>query len=717
MNDLTIRAAERYDETGWQVVPVNGKTLAVKGRTGRTGSTESVMPTGNQNIAIRLPRGVIGIDVDAYGDKPGADTLRRLADKLGPLPETDRSGSREAPSGIYLFRVPEDFESIGELPGIEIIQHHHRYMVVEPSIHPDTGQTYRWETVGETPMWESGPDALPKLPDAWADFLRKTNAVVPQRRSEDATDDFLTGGVPCDEVTRVLDRYNDRTGNGESRYGSMIAAQYRLMKLGEDGHPGVGTAMDTLEGLYLSDVDGERDATGEFNRGLTGLYLIADEPLNDGDPCERDPRILPDRLWNSRDSLRHIRTAAHAQTSSADVVLYSTLARLSSAVHHGVRVVTGVKSPASLNLYVAVVGRTGAGKSSGGSASRDVLGDIANPEYRELGLGSGEGMIEAFMGDVFEETGETTKDGKPKVARVRKQVRHNALFVVDEGHELNKVMERTGSTVAPIMRSAWVGETMGQANARQENSRNLPAGSYALGLIVGYQVNTAAALLTEDEINGGTPQRFLWAWATDPNIPRKRIDHPGELKGHALDGSFFPGNVPPLMHFPDDLKDQMWEYQWKRATSEESEENPLDAHSNLMRAKVAALLALLEGRYDVNHEDWELSGIIWDTSCAVRDFVHAEAIETAKREKERASAERIREAERTALATTNIGAKNKQLAKALTKKVEDSGGIGSSELRKTLHSKKRPLFADAIEYAETQGWVSVDENGFITPVK
>ena len=59
------------------------------------------------NLALRLPPNMIGFDVDDYGDKHGADTMRGLVDKLGPLPPTVRSTSRgDGVSGIHLYRAP-----------------------------------------------------------------------------------------------------------------------------------------------------------------------------------------------------------------------------------------------------------------------------------------------------------------------------------------------------------------------------------------------------------------------------------------------------------------------------------------------------------------------------------------------------------------------------------------------------------------------------------
>jgi Bifunctional DNA primase/polymerase, N-terminal len=129
-------------------------------------------PAGN--IALRLPDDVIGIYLDLYPD-PSKDhpDLERMAawdailGQLGPLPESPRATSRDdGISGIRLYRVPSGWKGAGILPAApvceghrlpggrearpgdlvspgEVIQHHHRYMVAPPSIHP-SGRRYRW---------------------------------------------------------------------------------------------------------------------------------------------------------------------------------------------------------------------------------------------------------------------------------------------------------------------------------------------------------------------------------------------------------------------------------------------------------------------------------------------------------------------------------------------------------------------------------------------
>jgi hypothetical protein len=103
-------------------------------------------------VAVRLPVGVIGIDVDhGYPDKhgrikTGLDTIAELEAKWGKLPPTYRVTARpyETGSGIRLYRVRADWVWPGDadLLDIEINDHNHRYVMVPPTIH-HTGKRYR----------------------------------------------------------------------------------------------------------------------------------------------------------------------------------------------------------------------------------------------------------------------------------------------------------------------------------------------------------------------------------------------------------------------------------------------------------------------------------------------------------------------------------------------------------------------------------------------
>lgn len=178
-------AALRYWELGWRGVlplPPRAKSYPPKGWTGRGGPEPSYADVyawaeshSGGNIALRLPRGVLGIDVDDYGDKHGGRTIETLEAQYGPLPATWRSSARPGTiSGIRFYRIPEGLRWPGELQGgcVELIQHVHRYAVVAPSINPDTGSQYRWyDPDGHPSLSPPSPDDLPELPDAWISGL------------------------------------------------------------------------------------------------------------------------------------------------------------------------------------------------------------------------------------------------------------------------------------------------------------------------------------------------------------------------------------------------------------------------------------------------------------------------------------------------------------------------------------------------------------------
>ncbi|MEU1733339.1 bifunctional DNA primase/polymerase [Streptosporangium sp. NPDC020145] len=184
-----------YREAGWQGIirlPHLAKKHPPRGFTGYNGQWPSEQQLaqwadgdgGKGNIGLRLPRNVVGIDVDQYvkegRQKRGAEQLAALVEKYGPLPPTWSSTRREpdGPSRIYLFRVPEGTE-LENKPGddIEAIQFHHRYAVVWPSMarddsNPEDYWQYAWYAPDGNPSERvPRPEELAELPEAWVKGL------------------------------------------------------------------------------------------------------------------------------------------------------------------------------------------------------------------------------------------------------------------------------------------------------------------------------------------------------------------------------------------------------------------------------------------------------------------------------------------------------------------------------------------------------------------
>jgi hypothetical protein len=108
---------ERYHRLGWHVLPFDPATKwpPPKGYTGRDGKMPSypdmlewAEAKPDHNLGIRLPRSVIGIDVDDYDGKNGAATLGEAEKRWGKRPPTYYSTSRsDGVSGIRLYRIPK----------------------------------------------------------------------------------------------------------------------------------------------------------------------------------------------------------------------------------------------------------------------------------------------------------------------------------------------------------------------------------------------------------------------------------------------------------------------------------------------------------------------------------------------------------------------------------------------------------------------------------
>lgn len=181
-------AAAVYWRAGWRgvlPVPAGRKAPPPAGWTG----ADAPDPDADQvrrwcacspgaNLALRLPPGVIGLDVDAYKGE-GAGSWQRLLAECGPLPGTWTSTARGAgPSGQRFFRVPVGvaWSERRAGAGVDLIHQQHRYAVVWPSTHPGGGR-YRWYTPQGRPAGRvPAADELPWLPPVWGRRLSASAA-------------------------------------------------------------------------------------------------------------------------------------------------------------------------------------------------------------------------------------------------------------------------------------------------------------------------------------------------------------------------------------------------------------------------------------------------------------------------------------------------------------------------------------------------------------
>lgn len=271
-------AADLYWSAGFRGVlplPARAKKFPPKAYTGSAGIDPSYPDVrawadgkeGAGNIALRLPLDVIGIDVDAYDDKTGAETLAAAETAHGKLPPTWRTTSRDdGVSGIRLYRVPPGmaWEQIG--PGIETIQRGHRYAVVWPSIHPE-GRTYRWiDPSGVVSTVIPDLDELPSLPQTWIAAYVKGEAADVPRNTMPATSaaTWLTAlpGANADPCRRMAEAASaDAVALSQaagSAHDAACQATGRFVRLAAEGHPGVLRVMGSVHKAFVDNTTNPR---------------------------------------------------------------------------------------------------------------------------------------------------------------------------------------------------------------------------------------------------------------------------------------------------------------------------------------------------------------------------------------------------------------------------------------------------------------------------
>ncbi len=334
-------------------------------------------------------------------------------------------------------------------------------------------------------------------------------------------------------------------------------------------------------------------------------------------------------FWTARPSLARIHGFARGRRVAPWAVLGGVLARVVVATEPNVQLPPTIGSYASLNLFIGLVGKSGAGKDAANKVARDCIDLGKEADFLTAPLGSGEGLSHMFM--------KWTKDDGLQ------QVNRAALVTIGEIDTLGALVQRQSSTVGSQLRQAAMGEALGFFYVDEAKRMMTPEHQYRMCLLAGIQPKRSGVLL--GEADGGTPQRFVWLPATDPDAPDKRPDCPKPLlwqppKWHEAGGIHEGGmyrNVVSVCDTACDIIDRA------HLARTRGDGDALDGHALLTRLKVATALAILEGRCNVTDEDWDLSGTVMDVSDAARETcVKALAEEGKEHNRKQAEAEAMR---------------------------------------------------------------------------
>jgi hypothetical protein len=391
-------------------------------------------------------------------------------------------------------------------------------------------------------------------------------------------------------------------------------------------------------------------------------------------------------FWDARPGLALILDWARARLASPYATLGEVLAGVIGRVQPVVQLPPLIGGPGSLNMLIAAVGPSGEGKGAARACALEAVNWNGRGLHQVM-IGTGEGLERTF--------GNGVKDKELGYRVNRTQWR--ALFVCHEVDQLAALMARRGATLSPTLRQVYSGEDLGHGNADPERRIIISRHEYRAVAIVGVQPGRGEALL--GDADGGLPQRFVWLPTTDPDIPEVAPETPRCIQWQ------LPRDIA---HLDDDVavmvKPEVLEVCEAATTAIVSarrarlrgDGDALDGHALYTREKVAAALALYEGRVHVSEEDWQLAGHLMSVSDWTRERI-ANALRQAEEQRNDARGQAEARRARIVSAAAEEDRLRKAQARILTVLRNRLGWTSQSDLRRQLRSDHRDCFPEAIE--------------------
>jgi hypothetical protein len=736
----TLDAADAYAKAGWYIGAAErgtkhpGSTLGKdwQRKTSRDPQVIAAWFAGTDHgVFLHAGRsGAIIFDVDHPDRLPAP--IRQAIDQYQPPYQSTRHD--HSGRGHYVFAVPEGrrfSNSTGQLgDDWGQIRGENGVIIVQPSEHEKSkdGGRYLWLHTGPVPVL---PGYLAsRLPEATEAADAATDAHVAAFLAQ-----YRQAGRP--ELLDIqLNAWKKKLRAGASRHSTVIGHLTGAMKEAKAGLVDAQLAADTFQSVFepavMADPVGPEqgkartlsEARSEWSGVLAwavaqafmsdpaettaradreapknqweGIWTPDDPPPSASGSAPLPPQSSPDDFWTARPILEHVLHFARARRVGPWALLGCVLVRIIANTTSKIVIPALAGGQVSLNLYAGIVAFTGGGKGTAESASREA---IRLPHVDVVGPGSGEGI-----GHLFRFWDSKEKKLVP--------TRSAAILSAAEVSTLNAMKARSASTLFPELNKAWMGEPLGFAYVAKEKSLHIEPHSYRLCLITGVQPANATVIL--DDVDSGSPARYLWMPTGDLGAPIVRPDQPAIWQGWTLANSvgnldsFDPTPLRPMevCQTAQDAVDQ--------AALDRLHEKPVDlfnSHALLSRLKTAAALALSENRAGaITEEDWQLAGVIH----AVSDFTRQRMIDmlaATKTASNRARAES--EAHRAIVVDSKLAEHSMQRAgQAIMRKlssVNGDGWISRSELRRSLASKDREYFDVAIDALELSGQVEERE--------
>ena len=475
------------------------------------------------------------------------------------------------------------------------------------------------------------------------------------------------------------------------------------------GHPtvdGTGLSFSVVEFICAYEFDGDMAGMGRVITERHGPVTVGGAavpsrageeppPSIEATPTHRLPVAPPEYWLDERNA--HILQAARARRVGPDALDVNVLCLQSLLIPPRYVLPPLIGGSAPINMLGCILGRTGETKTTATRVAKDLLGPMPSWVLM-LSIGSGEGVGATYL---MEETEENGKGQRVKTGRlIRNPNIWAGFFETDEGLNLVQQAKRAGTTVIPVLCKGWSGSQLGEANADPSKRRIVPEMSYRLASIVNIQPSNFAELFSVANTGTGLTGRFLFAPASDYEVPDQRPDWPG-----LLDFPFLQNNTPLEIGVPPEIVAEIdaaiVSVHRNAALGGEGDST---SHRNQVALRIAAIRAISRGETAITVDDWRLAKVRTDTSAACQEALSAyQSVVSRDR--------RHKEDEAKALSTVHQAtiAEQADIAKFKGRIIERCGGAGMTRRQiKDLKDTPRDVLWAALNELLAEGLLVQD---------
>ena len=731
-----LEAALAYGRRGFKVFPCLPGQKVPAGRWKELASADeaeirAMFTDPRFNIGLACgpqPNGInlLAIDVDAHHG--GVESWRSLMREHGRDGIEGTASHRTPNGGWHVFiRMPSEFRNSRNTLGVGIdTRASGGYVIVPPSRFVDgNGEVRVYRDNGELGL-ASGA-AVFDAPDWVVEALTPEPPPEPRQRHVGQLDsplDWLRKNADLqDEI--VQDGWQVHSYNGNevnyTRPGKSVrdgkSAVFHpeddgclviftteidpdLERLGKPTADRTGVTVNVCHYLAWRDHQGSLESLAKHVRrslmpteGL-GPRATAPDPIVAGraDAAQLYP---PREFYDQRPWMAACRQMAEAVGGSPSAHLLAFLTRWATLIPPGFSIPPINGAPCSFDLLNVIAGTSGSGKTSPMRNAAEMLPVDRKDLRMGLGLGSGEGIIEAFYTHELVEEGKKAKERRKTIAGVN--------FAISEGLIFAELAGRGGTTHVTRFCDGWSGAALSTANASAETFRHIDVNQYRLTLIMGIQAKQAHELMTDSAAAQGFVGRLLFVWAEEPRVkprpvPPERLVLPVPKGPLPVAGVF----QQTYLSYPPEVYTECQDANDARVGTDVPVE---EHHHDLLRCKVAGVVALMDGRMSVSRDDWSIATALVDLSRLVRLHLYATR-KQAQRDQGLAAAEA-----RGDLRYVEESATERRYVAVLSQRIVDRTPDDGWTVRKAEHdltsATTRHRFDPALTLARSNGFVQV----------